>query len=46
MILLLVGLSIIPILAALRHWSFERRRWADSALNPYAASGDGGGDDD
>lgn len=46
MILLLVGLSIIPILAAIRHWSFERRRWADSAFNPYAASGDGGGNDD
>lgn len=46
MILLLVGLSIIPIFAALRHWSFERRRWADSAFNPYAASGDGGGGDD
>lgn len=47
MILLLVGLSIIPIFAALRHWSFERRRWADSAFNPYAASGgdDGGSDD-
>jgi Zn finger protein HypA/HybF involved in hydrogenase expression len=41
-ILLLVGLSILPVLAALRHWSFERRRWADSAFNPYAASG---GDD-
>jgi hypothetical protein len=49
MILLLIGLSVIPIFAALRHWSFERRRWADSAFNPYAGSGDGddgGGDDD
>ncbi|HVF44136.1 MAG TPA: DUF4178 domain-containing protein [Pyrinomonadaceae bacterium] len=51
MILLLVGLSVLPILAAFRHWSFERRRWADSAFNPYAAGGggdgdDGGGDDD
>src|SRR5215213_115484 len=48
MILLLVALSILPVLAAIRHFGFERRRWADSAFNPYAASGgdDGGGDDD
>jgi uncharacterized Zn finger protein (UPF0148 family) len=48
MLLLLVGLSIIPVLAAVRHFSFERRRWADSAFNPYDSSGggDGGGDDD
>src|ERR1044071_5044168 len=48
LLLLLIGLSVIPILFAWRHFSFERRRWADSAFNPYA-SGDGdddGGDDD
>jgi len=46
-VLLLVGLSIIPLLAAFRHLSFERRRWADSAFNPYDSSGGGdGGDDD
>jgi Zn finger protein HypA/HybF involved in hydrogenase expression len=43
-LLLLVALSILPLLSALRHFSFERRRWADSAFNPYASSG--GGDDD
>jgi Zn finger protein HypA/HybF involved in hydrogenase expression len=46
-ILLLVALSILPLLSALRHFSFERRRWADSSFNPYASSGgDGSGDDD
>jgi uncharacterized Zn finger protein (UPF0148 family) len=42
-LLLLVALSILPLLAAVRHFSFERRRWADSAFNPYDSSG--GGDD-
>jgi hypothetical protein len=47
LLLLLVGLSLIPILFAIRHFSFERKRWADSAFNPYASDGDdGGGDDD
>ena len=48
LLLLLVALSIIPVLFAIRHFGFERRRWAESAFNPYA-SGDGdddGGDDD
>ena len=45
LLLLLIALSVIPILFAIRHFSFERRRWADSAFNPYASSGDGGGDD-
>jgi DNA-directed RNA polymerase subunit RPC12/RpoP len=39
LLLLLVGLSILPLLAAFRHFSFERRRWADSAFNPYDAGG-------
>ncbi|HEX8499843.1 MAG TPA: DUF4178 domain-containing protein [Pyrinomonadaceae bacterium] len=42
--LVLIALSVIPLVAALRHFSFERRRWADSAFNPYD-SGDGDGDD-
>jgi hypothetical protein len=42
LLLLLVALSLIPLLFAFRHFSFERRRWADSAFNPYAS---GGGDD-
>ena len=40
LLLVLVALSVIPLLAAWRHFSFERRRWADSAFNPY------GGDDE
>jgi uncharacterized Zn finger protein (UPF0148 family) len=47
LLLLLIALSAIPVLFAIRHFSFERRRWADSAFNPYTSSGgDGGGDDD
>ncbi|MDT5272182.1 MAG: hypothetical protein QOH49_4368 [Acidobacteriota bacterium] len=42
LLLLLIALSVIPVLFAIRHFSFERRRWADSAFNPYAS---GGGDD-
>ena len=46
LLLLLVALSLIPALFAVAHFSFERRRWADSAFNPYD-SGDGDdGDDD
>ena len=46
LLLVLVALAIIPVLFAIRHFSFERRRWAESAFNPYE-SGDGdGGDDD
>jgi uncharacterized Zn finger protein (UPF0148 family) len=50
LLLLLIALSIVPVLFAIRHFSFERRRWADSAFNPYASGdgdgGDDGGDDD
>ena len=51
LLLLLIALSVIPVLFAIRHFGFERRRWADSAFNPYASGGggdddDGGGDDD
>lgn len=45
LLLLLVALSLIPLLFAFRHFGFERRRWADSAFNPYA-SGDGDDGDD
>lgn len=44
----LIALSIVPVLVAIRHFSFERRRWADSAFNPYNSGGgdsDGGSDD-
>ena len=39
----LVALAIPPIIVAIRHFNFERRRWADSAFNPYSS---GDGDDD
>jgi len=35
---LLVLLSIVPILVAFYHFSFEKRRWADSDYSPYASS--------
>jgi ssDNA-binding Zn-finger/Zn-ribbon topoisomerase 1 len=44
LLLLLAALSLIPLLFAIRHFSFERRRWADSAFNPYE-SGDDSGDE-
>jgi uncharacterized Zn finger protein (UPF0148 family) len=46
LLLVLVALSVIPVLTAIRHFSFERRRWADSAFNPYQSGGDGDGDTD
>jgi ribosomal protein S27E len=49
LLLVLVGLSVVPLFMLVRHFSFERRRWADSAFNPYDSGGDGddsGGDDD
>jgi Domain of unknown function (DUF4178) len=46
MLFLLIALSALPLIAAWRHFSFERRRWADSGFNPYGSTGgDGGGDD-
>ena len=45
LVLVLLALSVIPLIAAWRHFSFERRRWADSAFNPYD-SGDGDSDSD
>jgi hypothetical protein len=45
LLLLLIALSVIPLLFAFRHFSFERRRWADSAFNPYASGGGDDGDD-
>jgi hypothetical protein len=46
LLLVLIGLSVIPLIAMLRHFSFERRRWADSSFNPYdSGEGDDGSDD-
>lgn len=40
LVLVLVALSVIPLLVMLWHFSFERRRWADSSFSPYDAGGD------
>ncbi|MCA1593466.1 MAG: DUF4178 domain-containing protein [Acidobacteria bacterium] len=45
LLLTLIALSVIPVLIAIRQFNFERRRWADSAFNPYESSGDGGSDE-
>jgi hypothetical protein len=37
-ILTMVAISIFPILVAFYHFSFERRRWADSDYSPYQSS--------
>jgi uncharacterized Zn finger protein (UPF0148 family) len=41
LLLVFLALSVVPLLLAFRHFSFERRRWADSAFNPYESSGGG-----
>jgi Zn finger protein HypA/HybF involved in hydrogenase expression len=38
LLIVLVVLSVIPLLFAWRHLQFNRRRWADSAFNPYEGS--------
>ncbi|HEY0080598.1 MAG TPA: DUF4178 domain-containing protein [Pyrinomonadaceae bacterium] len=43
-LLALIALALPPILVAIKQFSFERRRWADSAFNPYDSSG--GSDDE
>jgi hypothetical protein len=45
LILALVAISIIPFFVMLWHFSFERRRWADSAFSPYSAGDDDSSDD-
>ncbi len=37
-LLTLIALSVIPVFIAIRQFNFERRRWADSAFNPYQSS--------
>jgi hypothetical protein len=41
--LALLAISAIPAIVLIMHMSFERRRWADSAFNPYDS---GDSDDD
>ncbi|HYP52087.1 MAG TPA: DUF4178 domain-containing protein [Pyrinomonadaceae bacterium] len=36
--LALVVVSLLPLVVLFRHLGFERRRWADSAFNPYESS--------
>jgi hypothetical protein len=38
LLLALVALSVIPFFVAIKHFNFERRRWADSSFNPYETS--------
>lgn len=38
LILAMVLLSIFPLFVLLRHWSFEKRRWADSDYSPFGSS--------
>jgi hypothetical protein len=45
LVLALVALAVVPLFVAIRHASFESKRWADSAFSPSGA-GDAGGDDD
>ena len=40
LILALDALAVIPFVVMLWHFSFERRRWADSSFNPYESGGD------
>ena len=44
--LALVALAVVPLFVAIRHASFESKRWADSAFNPSGGENTGGDDDD
>ncbi len=46
LLLALVALAIIPLFVAIRHASFESKRWADSAFNPSGGENTGGDDDE
>jgi hypothetical protein len=45
LLIVVIVLSVVPVLFAFRHFSFERRRWADSSFNPYDSGGSSGGGD-
>lgn len=38
LLLALLGVSVIPLLVAIRHFAFEKRRWQDSDYSPYESS--------
>jgi len=42
-VLMLIGLSIVPVIMAIYHFTFEKRRWSESMFTPISDSGD---DDD
>ena len=42
-LIVLIALSVVPLLVGWRQMQFARRRWADSAFNPYDS---GGGSDE
>jgi hypothetical protein len=46
LILALVALAVIPLFVAIRHASFESKRWADSAFNPSGGENTGGDDEE
>lgn len=35
LIFMMLSLSVIPLIVAIRHFNFERQRWSDSEYNPY-----------
>ena len=37
LLLALIAISIFPIIIALRHYSFEKRRWEDSDYSPFSS---------
>ena len=46
LLIVLVALSVVPVLVGWRQMQFARRRWADSAFNPYDVGGDDGDSSD
>ncbi|HEU4597587.1 MAG TPA: DUF4178 domain-containing protein [Pyrinomonadaceae bacterium] len=45
LVLALVALALVPLFVAIRHASFESRRWKDSAFNPSGGENTGGNDE-
>lgn len=38
LLIALIGVSVIPVLVGLRHYTFEKRRWQDSDYSPFESS--------
>jgi hypothetical protein len=34
----MLGVSVIPVLVVIRHYTFEKRRWQDSDYSPFESS--------